>query len=87
MATANSQPSQYSVRQMTLDDILGVIELQVRAFPGLPPWRLDQLERHLEVRTGMEACRGPDGPRQDQLSFGAERDHLGPDHKNLPSPW
>jgi predicted amidohydrolase/GNAT superfamily N-acetyltransferase len=49
MATANGLPSEFSVRQMTLDDIPGVIELQVRAFPGLPPWRPDQLQRHLHV--------------------------------------
>jgi predicted amidohydrolase/ribosomal protein S18 acetylase RimI-like enzyme len=49
MATPNGLPSQFTVRQMTPDDILGVIELQVRAFPGLPPWRPDQLARHLEV--------------------------------------
>ena len=36
MATANGLPNEFSVRQMTLDDIPGVIELQVRAFPGLP---------------------------------------------------
>jgi predicted amidohydrolase/GNAT superfamily N-acetyltransferase len=34
---------------MTREDIPAVIELQMRAFPGLPPWRTDQLERHLEV--------------------------------------
>ena len=49
MATANGLPNEFSVRQMTQDDIPGVIELQVRAFPGLPPWRPDQLERHLQV--------------------------------------
>ncbi len=37
------------VRQMTLDDIPAVIELQQRAFPGQQPWRADQLARHLEV--------------------------------------
>ena len=49
MATANGLPSEFSVRQMTLDDIPAVIDLQLRAFPGLPPWRPDQLERHLEI--------------------------------------
>jgi predicted amidohydrolase/ribosomal protein S18 acetylase RimI-like enzyme len=49
MATPNGLPAQFEVRQMTPDDILGVIELQMRAFPGLPPWRPDQLARHLEV--------------------------------------
>jgi predicted amidohydrolase/GNAT superfamily N-acetyltransferase len=34
---------------MTPADIPAVIALQLRAFPGLPPWRLDQLTRHLEV--------------------------------------
>jgi predicted amidohydrolase/GNAT superfamily N-acetyltransferase len=34
---------------MTFDDISAVIELQVRAFPGLPPWRSEQLEHHLGV--------------------------------------
>jgi predicted amidohydrolase/GNAT superfamily N-acetyltransferase len=49
MATANGQPSQFKVRQMTVDDIPAVIEIQVRAFPGLPPWRPEQLERHLNI--------------------------------------
>jgi predicted amidohydrolase/ribosomal protein S18 acetylase RimI-like enzyme len=34
---------------MTPDDIPAVIELQIRAFPGLPPWRPAQLAHHLEV--------------------------------------
>jgi predicted amidohydrolase/GNAT superfamily N-acetyltransferase len=34
---------------MTLADIPAVIALQLRAFPGLPPWRPDQLKRHLEL--------------------------------------
>jgi predicted amidohydrolase/ribosomal protein S18 acetylase RimI-like enzyme len=49
MATANGLPNQLNVRQMTSEDIPAVIELQTRAFPGLPPWRPDQLARHLEV--------------------------------------
>jgi predicted amidohydrolase/ribosomal protein S18 acetylase RimI-like enzyme len=40
---------QFSVRQMTLDDVPAVIDLQKRAFPGQQPWRTEQLERHLEV--------------------------------------
>jgi len=39
----------FCVRQMTRDDIPAVIDLQVRAFPGLPPWRAEQLENHLTV--------------------------------------
>jgi predicted amidohydrolase/ribosomal protein S18 acetylase RimI-like enzyme len=39
----------FCIREMTLDDIPAVIELQVRAFPGLPPWRPEQLENHLRV--------------------------------------
>jgi predicted amidohydrolase/GNAT superfamily N-acetyltransferase len=34
---------------MTQADIPAVITLQLRAFPGLPPWRPDQLQRHLAV--------------------------------------
>jgi predicted amidohydrolase/GNAT superfamily N-acetyltransferase len=34
---------------MTYDDISGVIDLQLRAFPGLSPWKPEQLEHHLEV--------------------------------------
>lgn len=49
MATVNGLPSEFNVRQMTLDDTPAVVELQLRAFPGLPPWRPDQLEHHLEV--------------------------------------
>jgi predicted amidohydrolase/ribosomal protein S18 acetylase RimI-like enzyme len=40
---------QFCVRQMTRDDIPAVIEQQLRAFPGEPPWRADQMARHLEV--------------------------------------
>jgi predicted amidohydrolase/GNAT superfamily N-acetyltransferase len=49
MATSISLPIELIVRQMTPDDITAVIELQLRAFPGLPPWRPEQLERHLAV--------------------------------------
>ena len=49
MATANGLPTQLRVRLMTQADIPAVITLQLRAFPGLPPWRPDQLERHLAV--------------------------------------
>ena len=49
MANPVGQPSPFKVRQMTPDDISAVIELQLRAFPGLPPWKPEQLERHLEV--------------------------------------
>ena len=49
MDTAGGPLRQFSVRQMTLDDVAAVIELQRRAFPGEPPWRVDQLARHLEV--------------------------------------
>jgi predicted amidohydrolase/GNAT superfamily N-acetyltransferase len=34
---------------MTFEDISAVIELQLRAFPGLPPWRPEQLEHHLGI--------------------------------------
>jgi predicted amidohydrolase/GNAT superfamily N-acetyltransferase len=34
---------------MTPDDIPAVIELQVRAFPGQPPWRAEQLANHLRI--------------------------------------
>lgn len=47
-ATANSFHP-FSVRAMTLEDIPAVIDLQVRAFPGLPPWRVEQLQNHLKV--------------------------------------
>jgi len=49
MATSNGLPNELSVRQMTLEDVPAVIELQMRAFPGLPPWRPEQLTHHLEV--------------------------------------
>jgi predicted amidohydrolase/predicted N-acetyltransferase YhbS len=39
----------FSIRQMTLDDIPAVIELQRRAFPSQLPWKAEQLARHLEV--------------------------------------
>jgi predicted amidohydrolase/ribosomal protein S18 acetylase RimI-like enzyme len=40
---------QFCVRQMTLEDIPAVIDLQHRAFPNQAAWRADQLEHHLEV--------------------------------------
>jgi len=49
MATANGLPATFTVRAMTVDDIPSVIALQLRAFPGLPPWRHDQLTNHLRV--------------------------------------
>ncbi len=43
-------PSQQArTRQMTPADIFAVIDLQRRAFPGMPPWREDQLTRHLDI--------------------------------------
>jgi predicted amidohydrolase/GNAT superfamily N-acetyltransferase len=47
MAIAEEQPREFTVRQMTPEDIPAVIKLQLRAFPGLVPWRPDQLEHHL----------------------------------------
>jgi GNAT superfamily N-acetyltransferase len=49
MDTTNGPLKQFCVRQTTLDDIPAVIELQRRAFPGMPPWTAEQLTRHLEV--------------------------------------
>src|ERR1039458_663679 len=49
MNSPDGPPIQFSVRQMTYDDIPEVIDLQVCAFPGQTPWRREQLERHLEV--------------------------------------
>jgi len=49
MATANGLPTAFTVRQMTLGDVPAVIALQLRAFPGLPPWKTEQLQSHLEV--------------------------------------
>jgi predicted amidohydrolase/GNAT superfamily N-acetyltransferase len=49
MATANGTLNHFCVREMTAEDIPGVIELQLRAFPGLSPWKPEQLVRHLEL--------------------------------------
>ena len=49
MATVATPSKQFSVRQMTLDDIPAVIDLQVRAFPGKPPWGSEQLAHHIEI--------------------------------------
>jgi predicted amidohydrolase/GNAT superfamily N-acetyltransferase len=52
----------FFVRPMTPDDIPAVIELQVRAFPGQPPWRAEQLSHHLEIfPEGQLVVAGPDG--------------------------
>ena len=39
----------FCVRQMTRDDIPAGIDLQLRAFPGKPPWGAEQLGHHLEI--------------------------------------
>ena len=39
----------FCVRQMTIEDIPAVIQLQRRAFPNQSPWRTDQLAHHLEI--------------------------------------
>jgi len=49
MATPDGPVKNFSVRQMTHDDIEAVIALQERAFPGQTPWRRHHLTRHLEV--------------------------------------
>ncbi len=49
MNTMGGPLKQFCVRQMTLDDIPAVIDLQRRAFPGMPPWNEEQLARHLEI--------------------------------------
>ena len=49
MATPASPQSQFFVRQMTVDDIPSVIDLQLNAFPGQTPWRPEQLLHHLSV--------------------------------------
>jgi predicted amidohydrolase/GNAT superfamily N-acetyltransferase len=45
----DSPQNQFTVRQMTAEDIPHVINVQLRAFPGQTPWRRDQLERHLNA--------------------------------------
>src|SRR5271157_2465288 len=49
MASKVSPPNQAYVRQMAAGDIPEVIDLQRRAFPGMPPWRAEQLSSHLEI--------------------------------------
>src|SRR5271165_2746783 len=49
MGPTNGRNKHFSVRQMTPDDFPAVIDLQVRAFPGLSPWRAEQLAHHLSV--------------------------------------
>ena len=39
----------FAVRQMIVDDIPAIIQLQLRAFPNQTPWREDQLRRHMEL--------------------------------------
>jgi len=62
MATTDAPLNNFRIRQMTLEDIPAIIELQLRAFPGLPPWRIDQLEHHLAVfPEGQLVVTGLDG--------------------------
>jgi predicted amidohydrolase/GNAT superfamily N-acetyltransferase len=49
MYPKGAQSNHACARQMTIADIPAVIDLQRRAFPGMPPWRDDQLQRHLEI--------------------------------------
>src|ERR1039458_10347825 len=49
MNTTAEPLNHFCVRPMTLDDIPAVIDLQVRAFPGKPPWGAGQLAHHLEI--------------------------------------
>ena len=49
MNTTANPLKHFRVRPMTLDDIPAVIDLQVRAFPGKPPWGAEQLGHHLEI--------------------------------------
>jgi len=49
MGTTDGPMTPFCVRQMTLNDIPAVIELQLRAFPGQLPWRTEQLARHIQV--------------------------------------
>ena len=49
MTTTATPFHPFCVRQVTTDDIPAVIDLQVRAFPGLPPWRAEQIQNHLTV--------------------------------------
>jgi predicted amidohydrolase/GNAT superfamily N-acetyltransferase len=49
MNTTANPLKHFSVRPMTFDDIRAVIDLQIRAFPGKPPWGTEQLARHLEI--------------------------------------
>jgi len=38
-----------TIRQMTPEDIPGVIEIQQRVFPGMPTWSAEALTHHLDV--------------------------------------
>jgi predicted amidohydrolase/GNAT superfamily N-acetyltransferase len=49
MDTEGGPLKQFCVRQMTLDDIPAVIGLEQRAFPGMTPWKAEQLVHHVEI--------------------------------------
>jgi predicted amidohydrolase/predicted N-acetyltransferase YhbS len=44
-----SERDRISIRQMTVEDIPGVLELQRRTFSGMATWTAEQLEQHLKV--------------------------------------
>jgi GNAT superfamily N-acetyltransferase len=47
---------------MTVDDFPAVIQLQLNAFPGKPPWLPGQLERHFRIfPEGQLVVSGPSG--------------------------
>ena len=62
MVTTPSPQNQFRVRQMTVDDFPAVIQLQLNAFPGKPPWLPGQLERHFRIfPEGQLVVSGPSG--------------------------
>jgi predicted amidohydrolase/GNAT superfamily N-acetyltransferase len=42
-------PPHISVKQMTIDDVPAVVELQRRVFPGMPIWTAEELKHHLTI--------------------------------------
>jgi hypothetical protein len=52
----------FFVRQMTREDAEAVIAQQLRAFSGQPPWKAEQLDRHIEIfPEGQLVAVDPDG--------------------------
>ncbi len=57
---SSSDPSAFEkkilVRQIRIEDFAQIVELQLRCFPGMKPWRQDQFESQLQIFPEGQIC-------------------------------